>query len=241
MFSLWSRAVQLPAPVLDQAQMKEYNSNNHLLLPYDLSKPDGYQDPSEYNSLMLRALVDSYVHVLGVDLDVVLADHAIKTLRVVSRMLLYPGLEDELGRCGVLDSQLQHEELSTAEVERKVGLRMIHILGKAVDDPIKRRKMVEHIRAFSRCEATMPAESGDTVLAVLRNRLTSSKTFMANEASSKVLEKLPDLVLDLACKRLNLDANKLPEIRKVVLAFLAKNVQPRLIAGLLSEFTRVLS
>jgi hypothetical protein len=221
--------------------MDAYSNLNHLLLPYDLAKPDGYQDPSEYNSLMLRALVDAYTHVVGVDVDVVLADDSVKSLRVVSRMLLYPGLEDELGRCGVLDSKLKSDTISTIDVERKVGLRMIHILGKAVDDPLKRRKMVEHVRIFSACESSLPSVSGDEVLDTLRGRLMSSKTFMANDMSGKVLELLPSLALDLVGKKLDLKVTKLPEIRKVVLVFLSKNVPTRYVAMLLSEFTKVIS
>lgn len=235
---LWDRAVLLPCPVLESSELTEETTRNHLLLPYDLSKPDGYQDPSEYNSLMLMALVGAYAK-LGPTGQVMLADGRIKAFKEMTRMILYPGMDDVTGRCGAVDSRIMTLSLAGEKIESSVAERMVVILRKAVNDPLKLSKMIDHLMLFA--YGGLPITSTtDNLTSTLITRLQQSKTFCACPQHQRVLEILPDLAQELINKSLYLEIKKSADIRKEVLPWLIKAVDSRYVAPMLVEFTRTL-
>ena len=167
--AFWRKVTTMPPPHFGEEPLDQLA---YLLNPIDFSLPDEYQDPAEYNSRVLRSLVNATLLVLP-SATVTLADGTSMPVSKLGRKPLYPsdGSSD-----GILDSRLSVDEstlspahLDVVSVDYDLAQAMVADIRKTVREKVKADNLIIRLRTFAQLSDT--ATSDVTIDAVLKETL----------------------------------------------------------------------
>jgi hypothetical protein len=226
---LWDRAVRIPPPIEVEGGFAYWSPKKYMLLPYDQTIREDYADPIEYNSWILRVLIEAHISCGLIDIQVMLADESRVSFGDLRRQIAYPGLTS--GSDGVLDStiNLVHDR------NQKIGTAFLDLIPQMTCSTSKIEQAIKMSKEFIGKGIVEVSQRS-----ALLDKVLASDFFHRVPNKEKFAEQVITMGSDLEALGLSLDSNN----RQDIVAFATKMARdclpPRLVTPFLVEIQRVL-
>lgn len=226
---LWDRAVMIPPPVEVEGGFAYWSPKKFMLLPYDQTMNEDYADPIEYNSWILRVLIEAHISCGLIDTQVLLADESRVSFGDLRRQIAYPGLTS--GSDGVLDStiNLVHDR------NQKIGKAFLDLIPQMTGNASKIEQAIKRSKEFIGRDMVEVFQQS-----ALLDKVLASDFFHRVPNKEKFAKQVVTLYSDLEAVGLSLDSNNSHDIMAFASKMARDCLPSRLVVPFLAEIQKAL-